>query len=203
VADDPWVATLLAVWRQGQERSMVGPGDPGVHLEHARKLAARLDEPGRALDLGSGAGIPGLALAGLWPTSTWVLVDAAARRTAVLSAAVEELGWGGRIEVVHGRAEELGREARLRQAFDLVTSRSFGPPAVTAECGGAFVREGGVLAVTEPPGAAGERWPVEGLAILGLTPVPPAPGLQPLLRTRPLDDRFPRRVGVPAKRPLF
>jgi 16S rRNA (guanine527-N7)-methyltransferase len=182
---------------------MVGPGDPSVHLDHARRLAAQLEEPVTALDLGSGAGIPGLALAGLWPGSTWVLVDAAARRTALLEEAVKELGWHDRVEVVHGRAEELARVPRFRQRFDLVTSRSFGPPAVTAECGGAFVRQGGVLAVTEPPGAVGERWPRDGLVVLGLEPMAPFAGLQQLRRTGSLDERFPRRVGVPAKRPLF
>lgn len=181
---------------------MVGPGDPNVHLEHARQLAAQLDEPAVALDLGSGAGIPGLALAGLWPSSTWVLVDAAARRVALLKDAVDELGWADRIQVAHGRAEDLGREPRLRQAFDLVTSRSFGPPAVTAECGGAFVRVGGVLAVTEPPTAA-DRWDPAGLELLGLAPLPPDPGLQRFRRISALEDRFPRRSGVPAKRPLF
>lgn len=182
---------------------MVGPGDPREHLEHARRLATQLDEPATALDLGSGAGIPGLALAGLWPASTWVLVDAAARRVALLAEAVEDLGWHDRVRVLHGRAEELGHQAELRHAFDLVTARSFGPPAVTAECGGAFVREGGVLAVTEPPGSAGERWPGDGLSLLGLAPGSRSPGLQLLRRFQDLDDRFPRRAGIPAKRPLF
>lgn len=182
---------------------MVGPGDPGVHLALARRLADALEPVPRALDLGSGAGIPGLALAGLWPMSRWVLVDAAARRVRLLEDAVARLGWRDRVEVVHGRAEELAREPGHRTAYDLVTARSFGGPAVTAECGGAFVGLGGILAVTEPPGATGERWPLEALALLGLEPLPPGDGLQRLRRTRPLDERYPRRAGIPAKRPLF
>lgn len=199
----PWVPELLAIWREGQRRSMVGPGDPSVHLDLARRLAAAVASPERALDLGSGAGIPGLALAGLWPNSSWTLVDAAHRRVELLEGAVDRLGWTDRVSVVHGRAEELGRDPAHRERYDLVTARSFGPPAVTAECGSAFVRLGGVLAVTEPPDARPARWPSEGLALLGLVAGPDDAGVKVLLRAAPSSGRYPRRPGIPAKRPLF
>ncbi|MFP5321413.1 MAG: RsmG family class I SAM-dependent methyltransferase [Acidimicrobiia bacterium] len=202
-AGDGWTDILLDIWREGQQRSMVGPGDLEVHLRLAERLAATLDAPERALDLGSGAGIPGLALAGLWPASSWVLVDAALRRVRLLEQAVAELGWTDRVQVRHGRAEDLGRDAALREAFPLVTARSFGHPAVTAECGGSFVALDGVLVVAEPPEATGERWPASGLAELGLAPEGVSGGAQRLRRTAPLPERFPRRAGVPVKRPLF
>ena len=62
-------------------------------------------------------------------------------------------------EVVRGRAEELGREDGLREQFDVVTSRSFGIPGLTAECGSAFLSIGGWMVVSEPPG-----WPAEPVA---------------------------------------
>ena len=56
------------------------------------------------------------------------------------------------------RAEEAGHST-WRSAYDLVTARGFGPPAVTAECGGALLAPGGILAVAEPPGSDPARWP--------------------------------------------
>ena len=160
--------------------------------------------PSRALDLGSGAGVPGLVLAVHWPESSWVLLDAGERRTLALRSALEQLDLVGRVEVVWGRAEDVGRDSSHRGAYDLVTARSFGPPAVTAECGAPFLRPGGMLAVTEPPDAS-SRWPAVGLAELGLVPgrSTESPRAQLLLAAEACSSRYPRRVGVPTKRPLF
>lgn len=198
-----WRDVLLAVWQEGQRLSAVGPGEVRVHLDHAERLATQLDPPEEALDLGSGAGIPGLALAGIWPRSRWVLLDAAQRRTRLLEDAIERLDWADRVRVVHGRAEALGRDAVGRGRFDLVTARLFGPPAAAAECGAPLLRVGGILAVTEPPEPDPDRWPAAELAVLGLEPLPPLPGLQRLRLVREPEARFPRKAGVPVRRPLF
>src|SRR3546814_14818100 len=108
------------------------------------------------------------------PESAWVLVDAAQRRVHLLEETVDALGWRDRVIVRHGRAEVLGHEPGLRASADLVTSRSFGPPAVAAECGAAFLVPGGVLAVTEPPDPGEARWDYDGLAQLGLVRGPSA-----------------------------
>ena len=106
-------------------------------------------------------------------------------------------------------AEEAGRTGRLRGKFELVTSRSFGGPAVTAECGAPFVSIGGVMVVSEPPdGFEDSRWPVEGLAKVGLLAAARMRfderfGYQILVKSDSTADRYPRRVGIPAKRPLF
>ena len=203
-----WQAVLLEVWRQGQRLSAVGPGAVEVHLDHALALAGQLDRPEVGVDIGSGAGIPGLALAGTWPASRWLLVDASARRVALLQDAIRRLGWLTRVEARHGRAEDLAREPAWRGRADLVTARSFGPPAVTAECGAGFLSPTGVLVITEPPiGLGEERWPPEGLATLGLrTCVSPATDVVRIQRLALIDgvpDSVPRRAGMPAKRPRF
>jgi 16S rRNA (guanine527-N7)-methyltransferase len=210
------VADLREILADAQRLGFVGGQDVEPHLHHAEAFVAVIDglgPPTCGLDLGSGGGLPGLVLADQWPASRWWLLDAGHRRADFLTSAVTRLGWEDRVTVVCGRAEELARSPELRGHMDLVTSRAFGPPAVTAECGSGFLRPGGHLVVSEPPpsaeGGADGRWPAEGLSQLGLEVVdiamtsPSAPHFRVLHQYSPCPDRYPRRVGVPAKRPLF
>jgi len=145
--------------------------------------------------------VPGLVLALTWPASAWTFVDAGERRCRFLVEAAETLSLAGRVHIAQGRAEELGRDPALRGHADLVTARSFGPPGVTAECGSPFLAVGGRLLVSEPPVSAA-RWPEE-VATLGLRVGEQIGGVQVLEQAAPCPERFPRRTGVPAKRPLF
>lgn len=196
---------LLVVLGRSQELGFLGPGALEPQIDRSLGFTAAIPPPETALDLGSGGGIPGLVLALAWPVSSWVLLDGSVRRCAFLEEAVDELGLQDRVEVVAARAEEAGRGV-WRGSRDLVVARSFGPAAVTAECGAPFLKTDGHLVVAEPPGGAPERWPADSLAALGLelgpTLVDPV-ALQVLRQATPCPDRFPRRVGIPAKRPLF
>jgi 16S rRNA (guanine527-N7)-methyltransferase len=161
----------------------------------------------RILDLGSGGGLPGLVLAALLTNSSVVLLDASERRTAFLQEVVDEQRWAGRVEVLRGRAEEFGRAETLRGAFSVVTARSFGPPAVVAECGSPFLEVDGLLVVSEPPAADGaERWPagpLEELFLVEAARLQRPFHYEVLRQTRPCPDRYPRRTGIPSKRPLY
>ncbi|MDP1819405.1 MAG: class I SAM-dependent methyltransferase [Acidimicrobiales bacterium] len=183
----------------------LGPGPIDEHLVHARGYLRTLDAvEGRIIDLGSGGGIPGLVLALERPDLDVVLVDATAKRCRFLEQAVTALALGERVEVVQGRAETLGRGA-LRGAAGAVVARSFGSPASTAECAAPLLRVGGLLVVSEPPEDAPGRWSPEGLAKLGMQAREQLirPRLQVVLQLAACPDEFPRRDGVPAKRPLF
>ena len=81
--------------------------------------------------------------------------------------AVAHLDLTSRVTVRVGRAEDLAHEADLRGGFDVVVSRSFGPPAATVECGVGFLRPGGRLLISEPP--ANRSWPAGPLAEIGLS----------------------------------
>lgn len=205
---------LVPVLEEARRRGFLGPGPVEAHLDHAAGYAAALETdagpewaPARAADLGSGAGLPGLPLA-LWFAATrWTLVEASVRRAAFLRAAVRQLGLDDRISVAEERAEVIGRAPAYRGSFDLVVARSFGPPAVLAECAAPLLRTGGRAVVSEPPGGEPERWPALGLAPLGMAPGAAVraggAAYQVLRQERPCPDRWPRRVGLPAKRPLF
>ena len=226
-------SSLLEVLEDARARDLLGAMALADQVDHALGFARAfgglsssqsLDDhaqgdpgPGRWLDLGSGGGLPGLVLAQYWPDSEGVLLDASERRTAFLATAVDRLAFNGRVEVVRARAEEAGARPVLRGSFDVVWARSFGSPPVTAECAAPFLRVGGVLVVSEPPAPeqtsdaqapvqTSDRWPREGLAQLGQEPLVTVRakfGYQVVLQAALCPERFPRRQGVAAKRPLY
>lgn len=202
---------LPEVLDDSRDLGLLGPGPVEDHVRHAGGFVVLSEEaaggpPARVVDIGAGGGIPGLVLAAAWPQCRVVLVEAAERRAAFLRDAVDRLGFGDRVRVLEMRAEQAARAADLRGLADVVTARSFGPPAVTAECAVGFLRLGGAIVVSDPPDGAGERWPTSGLDILGLTASSRRTdrgNFTVLTLSVPLPDRYPRRVGIPAKRPLF
>ena len=160
-----------------------------------------------AVDLGTGAGLPGLVLAVAFPRTSWLLVDGRERSTRFVAGAVAELGLEARVEVRTVRAEELGREDAHRGGHRLVVARGFGPPAVLAECAAPLLAVGGQLVVSEPPEPSAERWPPEPLARLGLVVDRRMAGehasVVALTQVSPCPEAYPRRTGVPSKRPLW
>ena len=214
---------LLSVLTDARDLGLFGPGPLEAHITHARGFAqalfstpsdapASLDiatrPPQHVLDLGSGGGLPGLVLAEEWPATEMVLLDAGTRRAEFLHQAVERCGLGKRVTVVQGRAEAVGHLEEFRGAFDVVVARSFGRPAITAECAAPFLREGGFLVVSEPPEdeASDARWDPAGLDRLGLSVsrlIRGEFGYRIAQQARSCPAQFSRRDGVPAKRPLF
>jgi 16S rRNA (guanine527-N7)-methyltransferase len=164
---------------------------------------------GSVVDLGTGGGLPGLVLIACWPESRFLLIDSSQRRTEFLAEEIDRSGETDRVSVVRARAEEAGRADEFRERTDVVVARSFGAPGTTAECASPLVAVGGQAVVSEPPAAgSGDRWPDHGLAQLGLERAGRYRfldrfGYQVLDKVEACDERYPRRVGVPAKRPLF
>jgi len=211
---------LHEVLVEAREAGFLGPGPIEPHIRHAegfaaiaRRLAAAGPPSPRLVDLGSGGGLPGLVVATSWPEATVDLLEAGARRAAFLERATGRLGLAARVRVLHERAEVCGRQAGFRAGYDGALARAFGRPAVVAECAAPLLKVGGWLVVSEPPGGgepAGAdeppRWPAEPLGQLGMEPgevVHEEFDYRILRQTAPCPDRFPRRNGVPAKRPLF
>jgi len=205
---EPWLSRALELSRA---RHFIGPADIADQISHAEGFVGCWDDdaalpPRRLLDIGSGGGLPGLVLLTRWSSPT-VLLDSMIRRTDFLR---EIFAWPdaptGAV-VVTQRAESAARREEFAESFDLVTARSFGPPAVTAECATRFLAIGGRLVVSEPPEETGTtRWEPAGLARLGLRSLGRrrhGAAFQVLEKIAATPDEFPRSVGTPGKRPLF
>ncbi|HMQ28246.1 MAG TPA: class I SAM-dependent methyltransferase, partial [Acidimicrobiales bacterium] len=154
------MTALQDVLERAHRLGFLGPGPIDPHVDHARAFARAVgDAPDQAADLGSGGGVPAFVLVDLWPESRWWLIESRERRAAFLAEAAVSLGAAARVEVLHARAEDVGRDPHRREACAVVTARSFGPPPVTAECAAALLRPGGRLVVSEPPEARANRLP--------------------------------------------
>lgn len=196
---------------EARDFGFLGPGPVAAQIERSLAFTRIVtDVPPFAADLGSGGGLPGLVLSSAWPNTRWLLIESNQRRAAWLEGAVQRLGAANRISVLCDRAENAGRSA-LRGTFDLVTARSFAPPGPTAECAAPLLRPGSRLVVADPPDNRSSRWPAEGLAKLGLrleraqvlgTAAGPV-SLSCFVAVSACPRRYPRRVGIPLKRPLF
>lgn len=164
------------------------------------------------VDLGSGAGFPGLPMRIVEPRLRLTLVEAHGRRCRFLEAVVAALGLED-VRVVQARAEEAGRDPALRGTFDVAVARALAPLAVLVEYALPLLRAGGVLAAPKGSRAAAElaeaagaiaalRGTVEPAVPLPLPPEAPPQQVVVVRRTGALDARYPRRAGVPARRPL-
>ena len=201
-----WLTRAL---EESRARGFLGPGEIEPHVEHARGFLEAWRQyspapPTAFLDLGSGGGLPGLVLLEELPCRG-VLLDSMAKRVAFLREVLTWVGAPSNGEVVEGRAEDLARSEALEESVELVTARSFATPAATAECAARFLVVGGRLIVSEPPGAP-PRWDERGLSLLGLErgdTVTDGHTYQVIEKVAPTPALYPRRSGVPGKRPLF
>jgi 16S rRNA (guanine527-N7)-methyltransferase len=166
----------------------------------------------RVLDLGAGAGLPGLPLKIAVPELRLTLLEATARKAAFLREAVSELALE-HVEVLTGRAEDLARQEERREAYDLAVARAVAPLPTLLELALPFVRIGGALAAPKGSAAPQEVSRSEralgllGGRLLSVTPlaVPGAehpPRLVLVRKVAPTPETYPRRSGIPGKRPL-
>jgi 16S rRNA (guanine527-N7)-methyltransferase len=169
-------------------------------------------EPIRIADLGPGGGFPGIPMRIAEPALELVLVESNQKRADFLRLAVGVLDLDG-VEVVAQRIEDAGRNPALRASFDVVVARALAAMPVLVEYALPLLREGGVLAAPKGSRAIDERseagGAIEALGGVALDPLPlsvatDAPPQTVLLvrRSGVLDERYPRRAGMPSKRPL-
>ena len=158
-----------------QRIGALGPRPIDDVIAHARAFVDALtlgSLPPRAtriIDLGSGAGVPGLVVADALPEATVVLVDRRAKRTDALALAVAGLGWRDRVTVICADVEDLVRDPAHAGSYDAVISRGFGPHETTLRLSAGLVCPGGVVVISEPPEGEPNRWSPELVNELSLT----------------------------------
>jgi 16S rRNA (guanine527-N7)-methyltransferase len=165
----------------------------------------------RVLDVGSGAGFPGLPLKIQNPTLQMTLLETTIKKAAFLRHVVGLLGLAG-VEVLAERAETLGQDPAHRETYDLVVARAVAEMAVLAEYCLPFCRIGGVFVAQKKAGNEEEMQSAQGaVTALGGRMLPAIAVLLPGAAPRQLvvvekvaatPSRYPRRPGIPAKRPL-
>jgi 16S rRNA (guanine527-N7)-methyltransferase len=212
-AAEAYVALLLATNERMNLTRVVEPGDVArLHLLDALAALPIVAElaPRRALDLGSGGGVPGLVLALARPDLAWTLVDSVGRKAEALRGFADVLGTRN-VAVVADRAEAIGR-GPLRESFDLVTARACAALPVLAEYALPLAGIGGALLawkgrVSEEELDAGAR---AARMLGGDSPALRRSGVPALGDHRfvvvpkltPTPARYPRRPGQPSRHPL-
>ena len=171
-----------------------------------------LTEQLRVMDLGTGAGFPGIPLKIAFPHLSVLLADSLKKRILFLNEVIQELELSD-IETIHGRAEELGRQSRYREQHDLVVSRAVANLSSLSEYCLPFVKTGGYF-VSYKSADIDEEFRSAGNAIriLGgddpqrmIWPLPCTEMERAFVKIRKKSGtpaRYPRKAGTPSRDPL-
>ncbi|MFB5190897.1 16S rRNA (guanine(527)-N(7))-methyltransferase RsmG [Alicyclobacillus fastidiosus] len=211
---------LLLDWNERMNLTAI-TDEPEVYVKHFYDSLAvlmvpewkKIVRPGlRVIDVGTGAGFPGIPLAIVEEDVEFVLNDALQKRVGFLQAVVDELNLAN-VRVIHARSEDLAREMDYRQQFDVVVSRAVARLNILMELMCPFLRVGGVGFSYKGPGFDDER--VDGLRAakrLGAALKEPMTYTLPLemgARTivafeqiTPISNTYPRKAGIPQRKPL-
>jgi len=192
--------------------------DSRLILESMRLIACirdYLEEPIDGLtivDIGSGAGIPGIPMSTLHPGATVMMVEATGKKARFIQEVIAQLQLpNARVE--HGRAEDLARVAAYREAFDVVVARAVGPLSTLLELSVPLLKTGG--SGFFPKGALDETELSQAKAasaglgatitrIITLPDIPGCPFTQVVVAAKidRIQARYPRPAGIPAREPL-
>ena len=174
-------------------------------------LAMKDTKMSQVIDIGTGAGFPGIPLKLLYPEMHLTLVDSVAKKTAFLQEIVQELVLSN-VEIIAERAEALGRMPEHREQYDWALARAVTGLPVLVEYLLPLVRVGGFMLAQKGKTKKVLDEAENAIKTLGGAPqsvtkvslpgIPDKRYLVVIKKVSPTPDRYPRRIGIPAKRPL-
>lgn len=184
------------------------------HFEDSLSLEQMIDlnKVDTVIDVGTGAGFPGIPLKIVYPHLRLTLLDSLDKRVRFLDNVINQLGLQD-VEAVHGRAEDMARQEDYREKFDLCVSRAVAALPVLTELCVPFVKVGGFFVSYKAERAAEEiEYSKAAIDLLGATigdikefRLSGTDNTRTLIRidkSYATSDKYPRRAGIPSKKPL-
>ena len=184
------------------------------HFTDSLSLVKAYDMKGASslIDVGTGAGFPGLVLKIAFPGCRVTLLDSLNKRIQFLNAVIKELGLTD-VEAIHGRAEDLARPGELRESFDLCVSRAVANLATLSEYCLPFVKKGGFFISYKSEKISEEMAEAENaIVLLGGKAEEKKEFLLPdsdiyrclfvIKKVRETPKKYTRTAGLPGKEPL-
>lgn len=207
---------MLQSWNKVMNLTAI-TDEPGIIYKHfldcyyyLSYAGARPDQ--RILDLGTGAGLPGIPLKILYPQAEVHLVDSLQKRLHFLQEVIGKLQLE-KVYLVHSRAEDLGKDPQYREKFDLVLSRAVAALPILSEYCLPLVKRGGYFAAAKGPKAQEELTQAQrAIDLLGgkvqkvheyqLPYINEGRSVIIITKVQETPKNYPRKAGIPAKRPL-